>query len=350
MTIIEALNDIENKYPDYYGEFCKAARSIHLADNTPADTEVLWYGINGNYLLMYLDNGTKIKATKWDDTEFRPENPECIDCSITTVCDGNCPYCYMGCSKDGTHASLFDDDRDLMFPLNTITEGTELAINGNDLSHPDLEEFLKVMNNRGVIVNITLKFSHIVKHIDTILKWSRGNIIYGIGISVPSIINDEDLEKLNIMNRLFNDRMVCHTIVGIHGYEEIKKLSDNGIRVLVLGYKESGKGSRYHGENQMEVYRKMHDLKSYLEIFWNQFKSISFDGLALEQLSVKSWLPDNVWEKSYAGDEGEYSFYLDMVNQKYAMNSIQHTMSKPIGRKSIKELFQNVRRDRECTT
>jgi hypothetical protein len=59
-----------------------------------------------------------------------------IDVTITTKCDGGCGFCYMNCTEKGIHANLNQPWVD------TIRPYTEVAINGNDLTHPGLIEFL----------------------------------------------------------------------------------------------------------------------------------------------------------------------------------------------------------------
>lgn len=48
---------------------------------------------------------------------------------------------------------------------------------------------------------------------------------------------------------------------------------------------------------------------------------VSFDNLALEQLAVKSLLSKEEWEQFYAGDDGSHTFYIDMVERKFAKSS-----------------------------
>lgn len=47
----------------------------------------------------------------------------------------------------------------------------------------------------------------------------------------------------------------------------------------------------------------------------------SDDNLAIEQLNVKSLLTNEEWEEFYAGEEGSSTFYIDMVERKFAKNS-----------------------------
>ena len=90
--------------------------------------------INGNVLVKIdTETGTKIRYTK--DDAFMPMFPESIDCTITYKCDGHCNFCYMNCTESGKHANLESDYVKNIF-VPSLRPYTELAINGNDLSHP----------------------------------------------------------------------------------------------------------------------------------------------------------------------------------------------------------------------
>ena len=85
---------------------------------------------NGNYTVTLMENGTKIRASK--DDEFIPAFAENCDVKITDRCDGGCEFCYEGCTKNGKHGDILNAKF-----IDTLHPYTELAIHGNDLSHPD---------------------------------------------------------------------------------------------------------------------------------------------------------------------------------------------------------------------
>ena len=99
---------------------------------------------NGNYTVNVLSDGTKIRETNED--EFIPSFSENCDCKITDKCDGGCPFCYEGCTPNGKHGDILN----YKF-LDTLHPYTELAINGNDMSHPDLIPFLIKLKEKKVI-------------------------------------------------------------------------------------------------------------------------------------------------------------------------------------------------------
>ena len=91
---------------------------------------------NGNYTVSFCENdGTKIRENKLDF--FEPAFAENCDVKITDKCDGGCEFCYENCIPNGKHGDILNHKF-----LDTLHPYTELAINGNDLSHPDLTIFL----------------------------------------------------------------------------------------------------------------------------------------------------------------------------------------------------------------
>ena len=102
---------------------------------------------NGNYTVTIdTRNGTKIRENDLDN--LTPAFAENCDVKLTDRCDGNCQWCYEGCTSNGKHG-------DILSPkfLDTLHPYTELAINGNDLSHPDLIPFMYKMKEKNILKN-----------------------------------------------------------------------------------------------------------------------------------------------------------------------------------------------------
>ena len=155
---------------------------------------------NGNYRVVILEDGTKIRET--EEKNFIPAFAENCDVKITDKCDGGCPYCYEGCTKNGKHAKLFD--REIVETLESMSvkytpaqkwltklhPGTELALNGNDLTHPDLNPdypiLLHWLKNRGIITNLTVNQKHFLQYFDLLKKWSDEKLIHGLGVSMTT--------------------------------------------------------------------------------------------------------------------------------------------------------------------
>ena len=67
------------------------------------------------------------------------------------------------------------------------------------------------------------------------------------------------------------------------------------------------------------------------------FDIISFDNLALEQLDIKSKLPDSMWQEFY---QGEHSFYINAVDQYFAPSSRSNLLKKGFGETNLFDYFK----------
>lgn len=284
---------------------------------------------NGNYVVSIFDDGTKIRKTMED--EFIPSFAENCDMKITDKCDQGCPFCYEGCTKSGKHGDLFKYDF-----INHLHPGTELALNGNDLDHPQLEEFLNHLKTQKIFANITVHQNQFMKNLEYLKKLQDDKLIYGIGVS----LNNANEELINGINTLKN--VVIHTIVGVLSESDIDKLKNNGLKILILGYKELQRGVSYLKNNEDMINTNKKYLYDNLEQMKKWFKVMSFDNLAITQLDVKRIVPADKWDEFYMGDDGGYTFYIDMVKGEFSKNSIA-TDRYPIGTKSIDEMFNYIK-------
>lgn len=264
---------------------------------------------NGNYTVILADDGTKIRVNDLDN--LTPSFAESIDCTITTKCDGGCPYCYLGCNENGEHANL-----NLPF-FDTLHKGQELALNGNDLSHPDLLKFLVRMRRNGVICNITLNQKHFMKHAVSLKNLATIGLVHGIGVSLIDSSDKGLYDKLSLI-----PNTVVHVIDGLTTREDIDNMSDKGIKMLILGYKPIGRGKEYFNKHKAEINNNIKYLRDNLKEISKHFDVVSFDNLAIEHLNVESLVKKDRWDELYMGDEGEYTFFIDAVNKKFAVSSL----------------------------
>lgn len=267
--------------------------------------------INGNYHVMIMEDGTKIRFSNAE--KFEPAFAEAHDICITKRCDGGCAFCYEGCSLEGKHA-------DLNQPFfNTLHPGTEIAINGNDLTHPDLFNFLERMKKQRVIVNMTVNQKHFERHFAQLKEWTDKRLIWGLGISLVDPTENFVKEVRQIPNA------IIHVINGIVSIPQLEMLADNNFKLLILGYKKLQRGKDYLENNESLVTTLQWEMSEYLfdEIIpQNWFKIISFDNLALEQLNVREHVDEDTWNKSYLGEDGFASFYIDAVAGTFSKNSV----------------------------
>lgn len=265
---------------------------------------------NGNSTVtINLDNGTKIRETH--DDEFDLEFPETLDLNIGSKCDGGCKFCYINASPNGIDAELMD----VPF-IDTLHHYTEVAINGNSVDHPQLIPFLEKLKKKRILANITVNQIHFERKEKLIKDLVDQDLIKGIGISLRNP-TDEFVEKVKQY-----PNAVIHCINGVLSADDIEKMRDNDLKILILGYKDLGRGVAYKEQNGINIKAKQKYLYDILPTLPDHFKLVSFDNLAIEQLDVKRMLTQEQWEEFYMGDEGTSSMFIDLVTQKFGVSSL----------------------------
>ena len=287
---------------------------------------------NGNTYTTIYDDGTKTHFTK--DDEFNFEFPESHDISISQCCDNGCEWCYYGCSPTGKHGKLtgwkfFDSMRPY----------TEIAINLQSPVNPELILFLTEMRDRNIIVNITINQNHFMDDsmLALIYHLEKHGLIKGIGVSLTNPTQDDFIETVKEF-----PNTVIHVIAGITPWEDIQYLMGHGLKLLILGYKKTGRGKKYYDGMFIPIITQMKYLEGGLDEVINGFKVVSFDNLAIEQLHIKDRLSDKEWEMFYGGDDGTVTFFIDLVKGVFARNSLSQIVY-PIGDKSIDEMFKIIK-------
>ena len=265
---------------------------------------------NGNYTVRFnLSDGTKIRET--NDDEFIPNFAENIDVTITHKCNGGCSFCYLNCTEQGKHADLMSAKW-----VDTLHPFTELALNGNDMSHPQLIPFLKKLRDKQVIANMTVNQMHFEEYYDAIMALLENHLIHGLGISLQKPTPDfiRKVQKI--------PTAVIHVINGICTEQDFKVLANHGLTVLILGYKDIKRGATYHAAHNELISKNQQWTYNNLQNITKWFKIVSFDNLALKQLEVKRIMSDKDWNEFYMGDDGGFTHALDMVDGTFAKSSL----------------------------
>lgn len=265
---------------------------------------------NGNVDTMLFEDGTLIRSIP-DGDIFRPAFASNMDIKITDYCDIGCPYCHEGSSIHGKHADIMNEKF-----VDTLHEGQEVALGGgNVLSHPDFIPFLEKLKDLNVIANITVNQEHFTKHYDTIKWLSDNKYVYGIGVSLKNPTLEFTTKVRDIQNT------VIHVINGVFSEDDYSVLKNRGLKLLILGYKDIRRGEQYYKQDDTTITKN----QEWLEYEWsnmlNEFEVISFDNLALEQLNIKSHISQEQWDQFYMGDDGTFTYYIDMVNRQFAVSS-----------------------------
>ena len=264
---------------------------------------------NGNFVTTILSDGTKIRETK--DDEFIPSFAENMDVKICNYCDMGCKFCHEGSTINGKFGNILNEKF-----IDTLHPYQEIAIGGGDAtSHPDLIPFLQKLKERKVIANMTVNQIHFERKQELIKQLVDEKLIYGLGVS---LVNPTK-HFIELIKQYPN--AVIHVINGVLKPSDIKALENNNLKMLILGYKHLRRGNEYFEEEQNDIETKQQWLYENLEDIIQKFKVVSFDNLAIEQLDVKRLLTHEEWDEFYMGDDGKVTYYIDMVERKFAQSS-----------------------------
>ena len=264
---------------------------------------------NGNYEVRIYEDGTKIRENDLDflDADF----PESMDCKITNRCPVGCPMCHEKSTPDGEHGDIMNAEF-----IDKLRPGTEMAIGGGAVTgHPDLIPFLKKLKSIGVIPSITVNQREYKDNLDLVNRLVEEKLIYGLGVSFTSF-DDEFWDKV-----IKNKNVVVHLIAGIHGGDVFDYFTNKGAKILILGYKDYGRGHDLLERASAIIQLQIDWLKNNLQDLLSKYDVISFDNLAIGQLDVKSVLTGEQWKEFYQGDDGTHTMYVDLVERQFAKTS-----------------------------
>lgn len=304
---------------------------------------VLYNYQNGNTDVKIFSDGTKIRTFIGESIS---DFPESMDVKITNYCDPTsdspiCAYCHEKSNLQGKHGDL----NILWNKIKSLPSGIELALGGgNVLAHPALTPFLVKAKEKGFISNITINQKHILDYNDILSTIVDHKLVYGIGISYQS------KEKLNdLVNLTTNHNLVFHMIMGINTLQDVQDCYDfcnaNNLpcKILVLGYKNYGWGINYllkHKSIETNKYQWYIRLAKFFKI---PNMILSFDNLAIEQLSLKRYFTDEGWSKFFMGEDGKHTMYVDAVLQEFAKSSTSQNRVS-FNDTSLIDFFKNLSR------
>ena len=238
--------------------------------------------------------------------------------------------------SNGKHGDILNEKF-----IDTLHPYQECAIGGgNVLEHPDLIPFLEKLKDLKVITNITLNQVHFEQNIELINKMVTEKLIYGLGVSLVNP-TQEFIKKVKKYPNI-----VIHVINGVLKPSDVQAMEGNNLKILVLGYKHLRRGNEYFDSDRQEIEENQKWLYENLQDILNKFKVVSFDNLAIEQLGVKRLLSDSEWNEFYQGDDGTNTYYIDMVERKFAKSSTAPFDKRYDLLNSVDDMFRVIRNEK----
>lgn len=283
--------------------------------------------------IVHIDKATGDR-TRWIVSDEPTINPDTIDVKITNWCDNEVcvKWCHEKSNLLGKHGDL-----NLLYKIlsNSNFHGEIALGGGSTFSNDGLDDYLDNVNGQW-INNATISQFHLMQRGHW---WLHNQEISAFGVSV---MNAEQL--LNYMKEneilFYDNAFIFHVIVGVTPIKDIKLLLENGLTVLILGYKNWGNGKTYKP-------KKFEKYQQELINFFSYNAPILFDNLALEQLNVKNYFTEEQWDKYYQGDDGQYSLYIDLVEQTFSLNSYAVNRYKFNETWKLSEMMNIVRKEAE---
>ena len=285
---------------------------------------------NGNFTTKIFSDGTKVRET--EDDEFKAAFAENMDIKISNYCDMGCKFCHEGSTRNGKHGDILNEKF-----IDTLHPYQEVALGGGDAtSHPDLIPFLQKLKDKKVIVNMTVNQKHFEQKQDLIKRLVGEKLIYGIGVSLVN----PTYEFISLVKQYPN--AVVHVINGVLRPSYVETLADKDLKMLILGYKHLRRGNEWYSEERENIVSKQMWLKENLADIINHFKVVSFDNLAIEQLDVQRLMSKEEWDEFYMGDDGTMTYYIDMVERKFARSSTADFDKRYDLMDSVDDMFQKI--------
>lgn len=169
-----------------------------------------------------------------------------------------------------------------------------------------------------------------------IKKLVNEKLIYGLGVSL--VTPTENFIKL--IKQYPN--AVIHVINGVLKPSDIQALENNNLKILILGYKHLRRGDDFYDIDHENIEIRQSWLYENLSNIIEKFNVVSFDNLAIEQLNARRLMTDEEWNEFYMGDDGTMTYYIDMVERKFAKSSTAAFDKRYDLLDSVDEMFEQI--------
>lgn len=289
---------------------------------------------NGNYNVILLKDGTKIRCNNAD--ELIPTSFESCDMKITNRCMNHCPYCHEASSPAGKKC----DPHKWTTLLDSMHPYTEIALGGgNPFDDPVLlRTILEMLKERDLVASVTLHFNDFVNNHDDIKELICDELLYGVGVSMPE--QEWHYYLLDLLQDTPN--AVLHCIYGVTQPKAIRDGIGRNLRLLFLGYKSFRKGRMYIADHCEEIQHTMGKTDELIVDLLNGegYKSISFDNLAVQQTQIKNLVSKTDWSRLYMGDDGQTSVYIDLVEGEFSTSSANNIRYKLLPEYTANDVYE----------
>ncbi len=281
--------------------------------------------INGNRKIhINCKTGTKIRFILDDESKYKPQRPENLDLNLSYQCQKGCEYCYLNANEQGEQYQFNKDELDKLF--STDLTGLEVAMNINVRDNLETAHMMsKYLRSKNCIPNFTVNY-------ETVKHWDKDTLEYvnpeWLGISVENV--DQILNIFFLMQKLNFRNYVFHIINGIFDLEGLILIRPQKMKFMLLGYKSVGRGKT--------MKPRLWNIDNILKL--SQDNLVSFDNLMVKQTDILNKYPE--FNDYFLGEDGQHSFYIDLVKNRYSKSSTEIENNFDIENNSIIKMFKKV--------
>jgi hypothetical protein len=276
----------------------------------------------GDYWTLFSrDSGAKIRLSFESPASQREVTkasaPELVDLKITDHCPYGCAFCYQGSTHAGKHADLkmISQAAHALARMKVF----EVAIGGGEPTlHPKFVEILEEFRSYGVLPNFTTKSLAWLRDASV---WPRiTKVIGGFAYSVDKAEDVRKLASLLEANSINDGLASVQYVMGSSPLyvlgQVVRECAHSNIRLTLLGYKTTGRGSSFKPEKYDGWLDEIVRLRDKERVYVN----IGVD-TALAAESKDALGAAGIHPKLYATREGAFSMYLDAVEMKVGPSS-----------------------------
>ena len=234
--------------------------------------------------------------------------------------------CYQGSTTRGEH---MDGNNEYAF-IDNIAKAQvfEIALGGGETTkYPSFVPFVKMVADRGVVVNFTTRsidWLENEKLADDIMA-NIGAFAFSVDDVTPELNRILDIMRYRGYDlQKFNVQVVPAAMNEYALHRILKWCSSNYIRVTLLGFKETGRGTRFKEIAINRSYNKF-DEQYFVEVIKDLNKTHECPRLAIDTTLAgryKHLLDEEaIPTYLYHIEEGKYSAYIDAVAKKFGPSS-----------------------------
>jgi len=270
---------------------------------------------DGWWTFFSKENGGKVTFNFNKDAPplVKARTPDLIDMKITDYCEAGCAYCYQDSSKKGKHASL-EDINNLLYSFKNM-EVFEIALGGGEpTKHPQFSDIIKSIRDNNIVPNFSTRSFDWMS--DPSIVTTVKNCVGKIGFSCSS--RDDVSALIYHMKKagFWSGDFTVHYVLGSAPMVEYTKMLElmslTGLNLLLLGYKEIGRGCNFTPYDNSEWWKGIK----------KHWVSVGIDTSVAKQYK-KELKKLSINEVMYFSEEGKFSMYVDAVEKKVGKSSFE---------------------------